>query len=94
MALPMSSSRRRAEPLEEAALGCELHTARVAVEEARADGVFERADQRAECRLRQVAGLRRAREVAVLGQREKGAQLPRGEVGRLSHGLSFWCLVI
>jgi len=72
--------------LEQPPLGGELHAARVAVEQARAQRFLERADERAEGRLRQVAQLRRAGKVALLGQRGEGPQLPCREVGHL-HGV-------
>jgi hypothetical protein len=54
--------------------------ARVAVEQAHTGIGLQVLDQRAEGRLRQVAGLRRLREVLVLAQRGKGAELLDGEV--------------
>ncbi|MNT44484.1 hypothetical protein D3C72_1810130 [compost metagenome] len=58
------------------AFGRQLHAARIAVEQAQAGAVFQRPDQRAERRLRQVAALRGAREVLFIGQGHESAQLP------------------
>ena len=61
--------------LELAPLGRQLDVARAAVEQARAERLLERADQRAEGRLRQVRQRGRAREAALLGEGDEGAQL-------------------
>lgn len=55
--------------------------ARAAVEQPQAQVVLQRADQRAERGLRQVAQRGGAREAALLGQREEGIELATGEVG-------------
>ena len=62
------------------ALGCQFNMARVAVEQAHAGIGLQVLDQRAEGRLRQVARLCRLREVFVLAQRGKGAELFDREV--------------
>jgi len=67
--------------LEQPALGRERDAAGVAVEQARAQRVLQRPDERAEGRLRQMAGPGRAGEAALRGQGQEGAQLPRGEIG-------------
>jgi len=46
-----------------------------AIEQALADRLLERADQRAEGRLREMGQRRGAREAALFGQRDEGAQL-------------------
>ncbi len=58
----------------------EFHMARGALEQPRAGLFLQRLDQRTEGGLRQVAGLRRAGEVAVRDQGHEGAQVFDGEV--------------
>ena len=66
------AARRR---LEVGALGAQRHVALAAIEETNADGRLEATDQRAEGRLRQVHGRRRAGEVALVREEHEGAQL-------------------
>ncbi len=65
---------------ERAALDGQLHMPRAAVEQPQPERVFERADERAERRLRQVRQRRCAREAALLGQRDERAQLAHRDI--------------
>jgi hypothetical protein len=58
----------------------ELDLARIAVEEPDAERAFQRPDQRAECRLRQVALPGRPREVLQLRQCDECLELARRNV--------------
>ncbi|MNV67392.1 hypothetical protein D3C71_1601950 [compost metagenome] len=62
--------------VQHSAFGRQFHMSRVAVEQLQAGAVFQRTDQRAERRLRQVAALRGAREMPFVRQRDESAQLP------------------
>ncbi|MNN24687.1 hypothetical protein D3C81_1381280 [compost metagenome] len=61
--------------LEAHAISAELHVARGALEQPAAGLLLQRLHQRAEGGLGEVARLRRAREIAVRGQRHEGAQV-------------------
>ncbi|MNL15028.1 hypothetical protein D3C87_1359920 [compost metagenome] len=61
--------------LEAAAVRAQLHMARGALEQPAAGLLLQRLHQRAEGGLGEVARLRRAREIAVRGQRHEGAQV-------------------
>ena len=65
---------------EEPAFHRQLHAARGAVEEPRAQRFLQPADQRREGRLRQGRARSGTREAALLGQRDEGAQLAGGKV--------------
>ena len=65
---------------EHVALGGELDAARRPFEEARADLLFERADQRGEGGLRQVVGGGRARKALLLDEGDEGAQRTGGDI--------------
>ena len=54
--------------------------ARAAVEQAQTQVVLQRADERAEGRLRQVALRRGAREAALRRQGKEGVDLPRRDI--------------
>ena len=61
-----------------------------AVKQARAQGIFQRLDQRAERGLRQMALHGRAGKAAVLGQRHKRIELAGGKGGVFIHLICRW----
>ena len=79
--LGANAQRRRMEVL---ALGRQAHMARAAVEQAQTQVVLQRADERAEGRLRQVALRRGAREAALRRQGKEGVDLPCGDIHLIS----------
>src|SRR5204863_6123837 len=62
------------------AFGRELDVARAALEQPLPQRLLQRADQRAERGLREMAERRGAGEVALLGEDEECPQLPRGQI--------------